>query len=381
LSPLRVAIVGCGKIADQHLWAIQRIPFAEVVGMCDRELLMAEQMAERYAVSHFSDDVGRLLKETRPDVVHVTTPPQSHFPIAAACLEAGCHVYIEKPFTVDTGEAVRLLALAEERRRKVTVGHNAQFTWENVQARQLVQAGFLGGPPVYIESYYTYNLGSLGDARYAQALLGDKSHWVRRLPGNLLHNIISHGIARIAEYMKTDAPFVSAFGYSSPLLTSIGETEVVDELRAHISDGANLTATFVFTSQLAPPINGCRLYGSKNALVVDNVHHTVIRHRQRGYKSYVNYVVPPIHAAGEYLRSARRNVGRFLRGDFHDDAGLKTLVEAFYRSVRDEGPLPISHAEILRTSRIMDEIFAQLANQRLPRGSGVALTAEVGPRL
>jgi predicted dehydrogenase len=378
LSPLRVAIVGCGKIADQHLWAIQRIPFAEVVGMCDREALMAEQMAERYAVSHFSDDVSRLLKETRPDVVHVTTPPQSHFSIAALCLEAGCHVYIEKPFTVDTGEAVRLLALADDRRRKVTVGHNAQFTWENIQARQLVQGGFLGGPPVYIESYYTYNLGSLGDARYAKALLGDKNHWVRRLPGKLLHNIINHGIARIAEYVQSDAPQVSAFGYSSPLLTSIGETEVVDELRAHISDGANLTATFVFTSQLSPPINGCRLYGSKGSLEVDNVHHTVIRHRHRGYKSYVNYVVPSIHTAAEYMRSARRNVGRFLRAEFHDDAGLKTLVEAFYRSVRDEAPLPIGYAEILRTSRIMDEIFLQLETRQRRLDAAVPRPAEVG---
>jgi predicted dehydrogenase len=310
----------------------------------------------------------QLLKDVRPDVVHITTPPQGHFALAAECLEAGCHVYVEKPFTLNTAEAVQLIALAERRNLKITVGHNAQFNWENVQARELIRTGFLGGPPVYIESYYTYNLR---DAGYARALLGDKEHWVRRLPGKLLHNIISHGIARIAEFMQSDSPLVSAHGYSSPLLTSIGETDVIDELRAHISDGHNLTATFVFSSQLTPPVNGCRFYGTKNTIDVDNVHHTVIRSTPRGYKSYANYFIPPVHVAREYLRSSRRNIARFLRSEFHDDSGVKTLVEAFYRSVLGEAPLPISYAEILRTSRIMDEIFAQLFDPPARHGGSI----------
>ncbi len=375
MSKLRVALVGCGKIADQHFWAINRIPFAEVVGVCDRELMMAEQLAERFSVDRVDRDLGQLLSDVRPDVVHITTPPQSHFALATQCLEAGSHVYVEKPFTLNTDEAVRLIGMAEERGLKLTVGHSAQFTWENMQARQLVKAGFLGGPPVYIESYYTYNLG---DARYASALLGDKSHWVRQLPGKLLHNIISHGIARIAEFMQSETAMVSAYGYSSPLLTSIGETDIVDELRAHISDGANMTAMFVFSSQLSPPVNGYRLYGPKNSLEVDNVHHTLIRHEHRGYKSYANYVIPPLQMARSYFRSARTNVARFLRSEFHDDGGLKNLVEAFYRSVMNEAMLPISHAEILSTSRIMDAIFAQLRNNT-PRGAG-AVPAQVGLR-
>jgi predicted dehydrogenase len=380
VSALRIAIVGCGKIADQHLWAIGRIPFAKVVGVCDREPLMAEQLSERHLIDQFSDDLGRLLKDVRPDVVHITTPPQSHFALASQCLESGCHVYVEKPFTVTTDEAARLIAVADERRRKLTVGHNAQFTWENVQARELVKAGFLGGPPVYMESYYTYNMG---DARYAKALLGDRDHWVRRLPGKLLQNIISHGIARIAEFMPSNAPHVAAFGYASPLLASIGESDVVDELRAYISDGGNTTATFVFSSQLTPPVNGIRLYGTKNSLEVDNVHHTVIQHEHKGYKSYANYFIPPVQAAREYLRAARRNVSRFLRSEFHDDAGLKTLVEAFYRSVLDQVPLPIGYDEILRTSRIMEAIFAQLvtAGTRYPTTSETAFRsdAQVAP--
>ena len=318
---------------------------------------MAEQVAERFKVPHFTDDVARMLKEAQPDVVHITTPPQSHFPLAVQCLEAGCHVYVEKPFTVNTDEATRLIGLANSRNRKLTVGHNAQFTWESQQARALVKAGYLGGSPAYIESYYTYNLG---DAAYAKSLLGDRNHWVRRLPGKLLQNVISHGIARIAEYLDSDGLTVAAFGHSSPLLQQIGATDVVDELRAHVSDAKNTTASFVFSSQIAPPVNGMRLYGPKNSLTVDSVHHTVIRSQHRGYKSYVNYFVPPIHMAREYLGASAKNVSRFLRRDFHDDSGVKNLVEAFYRSILDGTPPPIEYDEILRVSKIMDAIFEQL---------------------
>ena len=61
-----------------------------------------------------------------------------------------------------------------------------------------MQSGFLGTGPVHMESYYCYELSAAG---YSGALLGDKSHWVRKLPGKLLHNIISHGMARIAEFV------------------------------------------------------------------------------------------------------------------------------------------------------------------------------------
>lgn len=362
MSQLRVAVVGCGKIAEQHLWAISRIPRAEVVAVCDNEQLMADQLAERWRVPHRFGNVGSLLRDVRPDVIHITTPPQSHFALAAECLEAGCHVYVEKPFTVNSDEAMVLLRMATAQGLKITAGHNAQFNWENSQARRMVRDGYLGGPPIYIESYYTY---SISDARYAKAVLGDKNHWVRRLPGKLLHNIISHGIARIAEYMTTDEPRVFATGYSSPLLQSIGETEIVDELRVHIADGGNLSAAFVFSTQISPPVNGCRLYGPTNSLVIDNVHHTVVRRDRRGYKSYANYFIPPVQVALQHLRSSASNVARFVRSDFHDDSGLKSLVNAFYLSVLGEGPLPLSYEEILRTALTMDAIFDQLEQQAL----------------
>ncbi len=256
---LKVAIVGCGKIADDHAEQILHIPGCEIVGVCDREELMAMQLRERLNVpAHFAE-VQDLLEQAKPDVVHITTPPQTHFSVGMMCLEAGCHVYIEKPFTVNFAEAQQLIALAERKGCKLTVGHNAQFSHSANQMRGLVAQGYLGGPPVHLESYYCYDLG---DARYAKSLLGDSSHWVRKLPGGLLQNTISHGVSKVAEFLSGDAPQVVAYGFTSQLLRSIGETQIIDELRVIIHDGV-ATAYFTFSSQMRPSLHMLRMYGPK----------------------------------------------------------------------------------------------------------------------
>src|SRR5215813_84678 len=189
---LKIAIVGCGKIADAHASQIRRIRDCEIVAACDIEHLMASQFAERFRISKQYTDLGELLDSSKPDVVHITTPPESHFKLAALCLERGCHVYVEKPFALNYPETKRLIALAEEKNLKITAGHDAQFGHAARRMRALVQSGYLGGLPVHMESYYCYELG---DSGYVRALLSDEQHWVRRLPGKLLHNITSHGIA------------------------------------------------------------------------------------------------------------------------------------------------------------------------------------------
>jgi len=79
---LKVAIVGCGKIADAHADAIQRIKNCRIVGVYDKEELMAKQLYERFPIDGFYNNLDELMDKAQPDVVHITTPPQSHLPIA-----------------------------------------------------------------------------------------------------------------------------------------------------------------------------------------------------------------------------------------------------------------------------------------------------------
>jgi len=355
---LRVGIIGCGKIADAHVSQIQRIAGCEIVGVCDQEPLMALQLYERFPVKQYYSDHAQLVREAHPDVVHITTPPASHFEIAKFCLEHNCNVYVEKPFTVDASEAQILVDLATEKGLRLTAGHNYQFSHAARRMRALVASGYLGGQPVHMESYYGYDLG---DSNYARALLGDKGHWVRRLPGQLLQNVISHGIARIAEFLTTDEPQVIAHGFSSCLLKGIGESEIVDELRVIISENDRTTAYFTFSTQMKPYLQELRLFGPKNSIILDQNHEVVLCLRGNKFKSYADYFIPPILFAKQQLGNLRTNVGLFLKRDFHMDTGLKFLIEAFYRSIREKTDVPIPYREILLTARIMDAIFDQVS--------------------
>ncbi|HXR17382.1 MAG TPA: Gfo/Idh/MocA family oxidoreductase [Terriglobales bacterium] len=357
-SVLKIAIVGCGKIADAHASVIQRIGGCEIVGVCDREPLMAKQLYERFPVKAYFGDLAELLREARPEVVHITTPPEGHFEIARQCLEQGCHVYVEKPFTVNAWEAQELIELAERKGLKLTVGHNDQFTHVAQRMRTLVKSGYLGGAPVHMESHYCYDLS---DPSYAKALLGDKNHWVRRLPGKLLHNVISHGIARISEFLTSDAPHVIAYGFVSPLFKQINESEIVDELRVIISEEERTTAYFTFSTQMKPSIHEFRIYGSKNGLILDHDHEILTKLRGKNFKSYAEKFIPPILFARQHIQNLTTNLKLFLNRDFHTDAGMKYLIESFYRSIRDHGPVPIPYREILLTAKVMDAIFDQIS--------------------
>lgn len=356
---IRVGIIGCGKMADQHATQIRKITGTEIVAVCDRESMMAQDLSERFKIGRYFTDVQEMLDAVKFDVIHVTTPPQSHHALARLCLQSGCNVYVEKPFTLDTAEATDLITLANLKNLKITAGHNAQFTHAMIKMRELVEDGFLGGKPVHMESHYCYDFG---DENYAKALLGDSEHWVRQLPGSLLQNIISHGISKIAEFLTGDNPTVIAHGFTSAFLQHIGQNDIIDELRVIIQDGVYTTAYFTFSSQISPSLHQFQLYGPNNSLIVDDDNQIVIRRYHKEYKSYLRYFIPPLDYANQYMRSWSTNLKKFINNDFHmpNDAALKMLIAAFYDSIINNSTLPISYREILLTSRIMDSIFEQI---------------------
>jgi predicted dehydrogenase len=360
----RIAIVGCGKIADQHVQAIQRIPGSEIVSLCDQELLMARQLGERFGVSECFSDLAEMLDEMSPAVVHITTPPQGHYTLAKKCLESGAHVYLEKPFTVTAEEAESLIRLADSRGLKITAGHNYQFTPEMLEMRRLVQEGYLGGEPVHLESHYAYDLDDLS---YVRPILGNRQHWVRQLPGQLLHNVISHGIARLAEFLDDDLSDLVALAHQSSSLQMLRGDEVLDELRVLIKDRSGKTAIFCFSTQIKPGLSQFRVCGPVNSILVDQTSGSTIRNRRRNNKSYLTFFVPPLLNAREHLRNAGRNIVQFAGRKLYQDSGMTELIRRFHQSVRPDAPPPIPYREIILTARIMDEIFAQIySDKRVP---------------
>ena len=232
-----------------------------------------------------------------------------------------------------------------------------------VEMRKLAEAGYLGGPAVHMESLYCYELG---DPAYAKAMLGDPDHWARKLPGSLLQNIMSHGVARIAEFMLGDEITVLAHGFSSPFLQAIGHGDIVDELRLMVRDEHATTAYFTFSSQISPSAHRFTVCGPKRTVVVDDDHQVVLRLDSREYKSYLRFFVPPVSFAGtvrveprakrvevpaQRLPSAQR------RGLVAPDYGVLPVAWP------TDAPPPIPYREILLTSRIMDAALAQMGRR------------------
>src|SRR5437868_4328810 len=144
MSKLKSAVIGCGAIAREHLTALKELESVEVAAVCDLSAARAEAAAERFGVAKWYTSHQRLLAEIRPDLIHITTPPSSHFSIARDCLDAGLNVPCEKPITVDYSEFLVLKDLASKNHCVLTENQQMRFNSSVLRIRNLVDSGKLG---------------------------------------------------------------------------------------------------------------------------------------------------------------------------------------------------------------------------------------------
>ena len=352
---LRIVLVGCGQIADGHVSEIAKMDFAKVVAVCDSEPIMAEQLAMRFAIPKWYDDFELMLKSEQADVVHICTPPASHAVLTRLSVDAGCHVYVEKPFALNYEETDELLKYIETKGKKFTIGHNSEFDPPSIEMRSLVDLGVLGSA-VHVESWFGYSLaGSFG-----QAIMSSPDHWVHRLPGKLFHNNINHMLNKITEYVMDERPYVHAIAWKSGGSTSYGDVrdDLCDELRVVIK-GTSVSAYGTFTSTVKPVAQFVRVYGTKSITTLDYISRTLIVDKGVQYPSAIGRLVAGYSLAATYAGSAFRNTKKFLKNDYHYFAGLNLLIRKFYSSILEETPIPVAPGKIRQIAWIMDEIFRQ----------------------
>jgi predicted dehydrogenase len=355
---LNVALVGCGKIADAHIEEIGKIPNARVTAVCDLEPIMARQLAVRYGVPQWFDSIDRMLAASPFDVVHLTTPPQSHPGIGMRVMDAGCHLFIEKPLALDAAEGRRLVEHAIARNRKLTINYWYNFETPGLQLRRLVDEGTLG-EVVHIDSYYGYNLA--GD--YGRALLGDPDHWVHRLPGKLFHNVLDHLLNKIAPFLTDDAPSIASTAWRRRPAIGNASDGIDDELRV-VLRGERVSAHATFSAHAKPVGHWMRVYGTKKTAFADYNLRTVVIDGEQLYPSAIGRLLPPFQQSWRYFRQGTANLRAFANSRFGFFAGMQELIGQFYASIRKDGPPPIPYSEILRVAEWMDSIFSQTRRER-----------------
>lgn len=352
---LRVGIVGCGKIADAHAEVLAYLPGATLAAVCDREILLAEQLAVRFGVPRWYADTAEMLAAENLDVVHITTPPGVHLPLTRQCVEAGANVFLEKPLALTAPESAELVRIVEAAGRRLSINYWPNFDPPMMECKRRLASGDIGDP-IHIEAFIGYDLSGT----YGQALMSDPNHWVHRLPGKLFQNMMDHMFNRILPLFPAGDPEVKAHAWKYRAeVRNDSSDALLDELRVFLKSG-RLSAYATLCSHARPIANTLKIYGSKATVEVDFNLRTVIAAGSQRYPSALGRLFPPFQMAMQYLKQGRTNVGAFRKHRFHYFQGMTELLTLFYEAIRTGGPLPISYDEMLATARVMDEVIAQV---------------------
>jgi predicted dehydrogenase len=151
MSPVvRIALIGCGSIAERHIRWLLEVPEVQITRLCDRSLDAAAQrlelvreLAPGVEVSAQSE-YSAVLADPEVDGVVVLLPHHLHYPVTKAALEAGKHVLVEKPMVTRSVHARDLIATARETGRLLGIAYQRATLPEYAAVRGMVERGELG---------------------------------------------------------------------------------------------------------------------------------------------------------------------------------------------------------------------------------------------
>ena len=152
-----VALVGYGYWGPNLLRNYMESGDAWVEWVCDTRPEALEKVTSRYPAIPTTTDYQQVLGDPRVDGVVIATPISTHFPLAKAALLAGKHVFVEKPMTGSTADAVELVRLADERGLTLMVGHTFVFSPPVRKVKEIIDSGELGD--IYFVTSTRVNLG------------------------------------------------------------------------------------------------------------------------------------------------------------------------------------------------------------------------------
>lgn len=147
MATIKIAIIGIGDISAIYLKNITSLfKEIEIIGVCDLVREKAEKAKEDYNIPKIYDTMHDVFKDPEVDIVLNLTRPYEHFDVTQAALEAGKHVYSEKPLAATLEEGKILAELAEEKKLMLG-GAPDTFMGSGIQTcRKLIDDGFIGEP-------------------------------------------------------------------------------------------------------------------------------------------------------------------------------------------------------------------------------------------
>ena len=141
---VRIGCIGVGQIGKHHLENYTQVPGAELVAIADIDAAELERVGEVYGIPHRYTDFRKLLERDDLDAVDVCLHNNLHRPVTEAALQAGKHVYCEKPMAGSYIDAEAMLNTAQNAGRHLSIQARLLFVDETRAARYLIDRGLLG---------------------------------------------------------------------------------------------------------------------------------------------------------------------------------------------------------------------------------------------
>jgi predicted dehydrogenase len=337
MAKLAVGIIGYGYWGPNLVRNFSTCPLTEVAAVCDASPSRLEAFRRGYGHLKGVSSVDELL-EMRLQAVAIATPVSTHFPLAKRCLEAGLHVFVEKPLAATVAECKSLIEIAERQQRVLMVDHTYLFTGAVRRIKELVEYGELGS------LYYTDSV---------RINLGLFQHDV-----NVIWDLAPHDLSIVDSIIPAEARSISAWGccHANPDLEDIAYVNV--------DYGDSLLANF-HVNWLSPvKVRQIIFAGDRKGLIFNELNPTEpIKVYDRG--------IELAHSDEE----RRRLMVSYRSGDVwspHVEPGeaLQAAVTHFAECVRD-GNTPISDGRLgLRVVRLLEAATRSIRAQ----GGRVVLT-------
>jgi scyllo-inositol 2-dehydrogenase (NADP+) len=211
---VKVALVGVGKMGLSHCAIVNQHSDVAVVGLCDSSRYVLDVLGKYTGLPTYTD-VTRMLNESSPEAVIISTPSESHGPLVSDCLDRSLHVFCEKPFTLSPAESQALAEKASAQGLVSQVGYHNRFVAAFAEVKRLLDLGAIG-PVTHVlaEAYGPVVLRPKGGTWRSQRSTG----------GGCLYDYAAHVLDLLGWYLGEP---VSAGGSA---LNSVFSTDVDDEV-------------------------------------------------------------------------------------------------------------------------------------------------------
>ncbi|WP_084078885.1 Gfo/Idh/MocA family protein [Demequina sp. NBRC 110057] len=330
-ATLRAAIVGTGAIAHAHAEALAALDGAQLVAVTDRDPAAAERFAQERGGQVYAD-LDALLAESRPDVVHICTPPGVHAPQAIAAMEAGAHVVCEKPAALSLAELDAMVAASERTGKRLAVVFQQRTGTAAAHVKALLEEGAFGRPLVAVCQTLWFRDQAYFDVPW-------RGSWATEGGGPTLGHAI-HQIDLLA-YLLGDWESVRAD------LWRVGrETGTEDSSTATVAFASGAVATVV-TSAVSPrEVSAMRIDTEKATITLEHLY-------GHGHDHWRITPAPGVPDA---------EVARWAMPAAEEPSGHVPLLRGVYGALAAGEDLPIEAADPARSFEIVTAVYSSAAH-------------------